>query len=357
MKILFSINSMNCGGAERVVSILANTFVDNNIDTAIVVHDWPKSFYRLDERVNYINIRPSKSRIQFTHRIISLRKEIQKYEPDVVISFIADHNIVSCISNIGLKSKVIVCERNDPRKRPQRKLMRWIRNICYYLADGYVFQTEEERQYFKNKRILNDSIIILNPIDIEKLPDISDWPREKKIAVIGRLTEQKRVENIIYAFSDPDVKDSGFELYILGEGDLSDKLKKISDELNISDKVHFIGRIDNVTEYIKKMQIYIMASDFEGMPNALIEAMSMGLACIATDCPVGGPKALVQSGRNGILIPVANVDALRNELLGLINSPEKCRTLGEAAIEVRRTTSVQTIYKQWVSYIKKVTRC
>ncbi len=352
MKLTFSINSMNCGGAERVISILANAFVIHGHDVEIVVQDWPQSFYPLHKDVAYVNIPSQKSKNEFFYRIRALRKYLKISKPDVIISFIADHNVVSCLANCGLKSKLIVCERNDPAKRPESKFMRIVRNISYCLADYYVFQTEEEKDYF-GKRIREKSRVIMNPIDNMQLIDVKKWPRKKQIAIVGRLTEQKRVENAIKAFGKVIIDYPEYELHILGDGKLKGQLEEITKSLNLEAKVVFHGKEKNAVEEISDMSIFVLPSDFEGMPNALMEAMAMGLACISTDCPVGGPRALIDSGENGILVPVNDVHAIEQALHKLMLDENLQMQLGIKATKIRQTASVESVFVQWEACVRE----
>lgn len=352
MKIMFSISSMNCGGAERVVSVLANSLSDEGHHVLIVAHDWEKSFYKLNESIEYISIHTRYKRFGFLCRVFGLRETIKSKQPDIIISFIADHNIVSCIANCGLRSKLIVCERNDPRKRPTRKVLRILRNVVYNAADGFVFQTTDERDYFSRK-VKDRSTIILNPIDTSILPPISRTRRNEIIST-SRLCSQKRIENIVFAFSQIIDKHPEYRLIIYGEGPEKQKLEKICKENNLENHVLFKGQSSRIYEEIRNARIYVLASDFEGLPNTLIEAMVMGLACVSTDCPVGGPRSIIKSGENGLLVPVNDINAIRDSILRLIESEEYCSMLSQNAFLLREKVAVNSILSQWMSYIKRI---
>ncbi len=354
MRILFSINSMNCGGAERVISILANKFVSEGNETEIVVQEWPKSFYELDSRIKYISIPKSeKSTNVMKYRIKMLRREIKAFAPDVVISFIADYNIVTALACKGIKTHLIVSERNDPARRPVKKLMRIIRNIVYRKADGYVFQTPDAQAYF-SKKIQKRSVVIVNPFDTKSMPLAVEGERSPRIAVVNRLAPQKRVDNVIRAFARLSKDHQEYELDILGDGPEREKLENLAKELSVADKVHFHGRVDNVLETIRGMQLFVLASDFEGMPNTLIEAMCMGLACIATDCPVGGPRMLIEHEKNGYLIKVGSEEAVYEALCRLIEDRSLAERIAKKAVELRDIVDIGVVFEKWSRYIETV---
>lgn len=354
MRILFSINSMNCGGAERVVSILANKFASEGHKTAIVVQEWPESFYELNPQVVYINIPKSKQRqnVMF-YRIKMLRREIQKFSPDIVVSFLADHNIVTALACLGLKTQLIVSERNDPAKRPEKKMMRILRNLSYNLADGYVFQTPEARKYFKYA-IQKSSIVIINPFDTKNMPSVYSGARSPHIAVVNRLVKQKRVDNIIYAFARLYSRYPEYELDILGDGPEREYLMQLAKQLSVEKRVHFHGRVDNVLDVIRKMQLFVLASDFEGMPNTLIEAMCMGLACISTDCPVGGPRMLIEHMKNGYLIGINDQNQIYEAMCHLIGNHALIEQISKEAVTLREKVDIDVVFGQWVEYIHSV---
>lgn len=354
MRILFSINSMNCGGAERVISILANKFASEGHQTEIVVQEWPESFYELHPQVAYINI-PKSERAQnvMLYRIKMLRREILRFSPDVVISFIADHNIVTALACLGLKTRLIVSERNDPAKRPEKKLMRTLRNMAYNLADGYVFQTPGAKDYFKHA-IQKNSIVIVNPFDTKHMPPVYIGERSPHIAVVNRLVKQKRVDNIICAFARLSSLYPEYELDILGDGPEKERLMQLAQQLSVNDRVHFHGRVDNVLDIIREMQLFVLASDFEGMPNTLIEAMCMGLACISTDCPVGGPRMLIEHMKNGYLIGINNQDQIYEAMCHLIENQDLIQRISVEAAALREKVDIDVVFSQWVDYIQSV---
>ncbi len=354
MRILFSINSMNCGGAERVISILANRFAREGHDTEIVVQDFPKSFYELDSRVKYVSIPKSEGGGNvMLYRIKMLRKEIVAFAPDIVVSFIADYNIVTALACRGLNTHLIVSERNDPAKRPTKRLMRILRNIVYNMADGYVFQTPDAKAYF-NKKIQKKSTVIVNPFDTKSMPPVADGERNSHIAVVNRLVPQKRVDNIIRAFSRLPSQYSQYELDILGDGPQMDSLRELCRELSVSERVHFHGRVDNVLETVREMELFVLASDFEGMPNTLIEAMCMGLACVSTDCPVGGPRMLIEHKSNGYLIETNSEDAIYNALCELMSDKSLVKRMATEASKLRERVEIDVVFEEWLKYIQAV---
>ena len=151
-----------------------------------------------------------------------------------------------------------------------------------------------------------------------------------------------------------DVMKTGFDNYKLkffGDGPDRLKLQRLSVSLGIDRNVEFVGSVEHVAEHIEKATMFILFSDQEGMPNSLIEAMSLGLPCISSDCPCGGPKDLIVDGENGILVPVRDKDALKKAMLQLLKDPSYADKLGANATKVQEKFSPQKVNRMWEEYL------
>ncbi|HKL42455.1 MAG TPA: glycosyltransferase family 4 protein [Clostridia bacterium] len=356
--ILFIISSLGFGGAERVVSELANYFSKEDIKVSILLISNNNISYDIDLNVKIIygsNQIDGKNRISdFFSRINLIRKYVKLIQPDITISFLSAINIYSCLAIGFSKKKLIVSERNDPKRSPAQKIKRLVRNIVYYLSDGYVFQTDEARNYFSSK-IKNKGVVIANPIK-PNLPDVYNGVRAKKIVAVGKLEEQKNHSLLIKAFKliADDFKDYKVEIY--GEGQERNKLEKLISELNLNNRVLLMGRNNDVHERIKDASLYVLSSHYEGMPNALMEAMALGLPCIATNCSGGGPKTLITNRVNGILIKNDGEVALSKEIAFVLQNAQISKKLSNEATLVRNDFSIDIIGGLWLDYITKIIR-
>ena len=257
-------------------------------------------------------------------------------------------NFCVCMSNFGLKTKMVISERNSPLHDHLSKKSKLLRFLVYRNADAYVFQTQEAKKFY-SKSIQKRGCVIHNPIRSD-LPIKTDINR-KEIVAVGRLMPQKNYEMLLHAIKKVHDRHSEFTLRIFGEGRSRNNLERLVSKIGIKDIVKFEGFTLDVHDQIKDSAIYVLSSDFEGMPNSLMEAMSMGFPVISTDCPCGGPAELIQNGKNGILVPVGDSDKMAMEINRLIEEPGECLKLGKNAMKIGQTHSQDVIVQQWLKFL------
>lgn len=358
-RILFYIDSLRVGGAQRVMSnlicyfaecgyevLLVNDYIDLSSD--IFSYSVPSSVKRLYLRNNL----EGNKYIKNIERIIRLRNIVKTHNPDVMLSFLEKPNKRLILSTLGLKNKKIVSVRNDPFKEYGKSIIRKaIANIMYSFADGIVFQTEEAQDFFINK-IKRKSKIIMNPVS--NLFFERTWlGLDKSIITCGRLVKQKNHRLLINAFAQIADQFSDYKLIIYGEGPLRDELQKISNELGLHDRIILAGNCEGIPEILQKAELFVLTSDYEGLPNALMEALAVGVPCISTDCPCGGPKMLIQSGINGLLTKCGDEKMLAEKMRFILSNKEQAKQLGDSARELSKKYSPRIIYKTWEEYIFK----
>ena len=245
-------------------------------------------------------------------------------------------------------------DRNNPEKEYKSFLNKILMKWLYKRADGFVFQTREQKNFF-DVGIQKKSIIIQNPLKSEFLRS-EKYEKQNIIINVGRLVKQKNQELLIKSFKKISDKYSKYTLKIFGDGPLKNKLQSLIEELELENKVFLCGISDNIKEELIKSKIFVLSSDYEGMPNALLEAMASGLACISTDCPCGGPKELIRNGENGILIDVNNQNELENNLEKLIENEELMKKIGESASKITEELNPKIINRKWEDYIKGIVK-
>jgi len=356
MKILFFIPSLGSGGAERVISNLSNEFVlrDHEVTVALTFRD--RRIYPISDKIKVIpiqNYQPGTKTMSEPLRILAIRRIIKENKPDCVISFIVGTNIDVCIASLGLKIPLIISERNDPHNElVGKKIKSLMRRLFYSRADALVLLTEDMKDFYPKKQ-RERSLIILNPVTTD-LPEKYEGEREKKIVSVGRLTKEKNHQMLIDAFALAGLKERGYRLEIYGEGPYEAELKKKIEEKGLEDSVTLMGFSENVYECIKNAAIFVLPSDYEGLPNALLEAMCMGIPSVSTDSPIGGPKTLITNEENGLLVPVGNTEKTAEALLAMVNSPEKAKQMGENAYLLKEKFAVKNIATQWLELIDKI---
>lgn len=349
---IFFIGTLCNGGAERVVSILAGHMAKQGMDVEILTYyDMPVS-YELDERVKLTAVETMTGSTNKVKNLLAIRKYFKKYG-NVVISFLAPFNIMAIAANFGNGVPMIVADRNDPTKVPSNFVVRKVRDVLYCFADGVVVQTQKNKAYF-SRIVQKKSKVIYNPIDLKEYAQIAlKSEKEKKIVTAGRLMPQKNQKMMIRAFAAVHAKYPEYQLVIYGEGPSRQELEDLVEELGLKKSILLPGNVSDIHEHIKNAEMFVLSSDYEGMPNALIEAMCLGLASISTK--VSGATDLIQDHENGILTDLDNQEQLEKAMLELIENKELTNKLAVNAAKLGERLEVSKIMQQWTEFIKKLT--
>ena len=355
-KILFYIDSLRAGGAQRVMSNLVSFFSERGYNVDLVndyVDGTPHLVrYSVPDSVNRLFLRDNiegNKYVKNIQRIIKLREIIKKEKPDVVLSFLEKPNKRMLFASIGLKTKKVVSVRNDPNKEyGTRKSDKAIVNALFRFADGVVFQTNEAKQYFHTS-IQKKSSIIVNPI--AKIFFDTNWIGDKKqIVSFGRLEKQKNHRLLIYSFSKIAKDFCDYNLIIYGEGPLRQDLEHYIMELGLSDRVFLPGNTSNVAEILSHSSLFVLSSDYEGMPNALMEAMAVGVPCVSTDCPCGGPKELLNNIPQ-LLAPCSDSDVLSDRMRSVLKSAEDSKNNSIRVKSIASKFYPDLVYNQWEQFL------
>ena len=352
---MFNTSSMGKGGAERVISILANALIDEN-DVSILINTKENQAYDLDKKIKLLELDKKYISIALFRnikRIWTSAKILKKEQPDIIVSFLPMPSYRILLLRNVIKVPIIISDRNDPNKEYKSFINKFLMKRLYKRADGFVFQTEEQRRYF-SKDIQNKSVVIYNPIKDEFLNANKTIQKENTIISVGRLVEQKNQKMLIEAFAKIAKEYPNYKLKIFGTGPLELKLKKQIEELNLADKIILCGVCDDIKNELEKSKIFVLSSDYEGMPNALIEAMAVGLPVISTNCPCGGPKELIENEKNGLLIEVGSIEELTKKMKYLIENQKKAEEMGENAEKIKYKLNSRNILKQWKTYIEEM---
>lgn len=349
MNIAFISESLSGGGAERATANLANGLcLKDDINVSVITGEKKDNDYELSDKIRRVCL--IKNSLIADSRV--LKHYLTENDIDVVVGMGLYVNFCACLMNSkNLKTKVIISERNSPKHDNISKKSKLLRFLIYRRADGYVFQTEQARDFYSRK-IQARSVVIHNPVKND-LPYRTD-KHNKEIVAVGRLMPQKNYDLLLRAFSELRKRNKDYILRIFGEGKEEERLRNLCKDLGIENVTRFEGFCTNVHEEIKDSDIFVLSSDFEGMPNSLMEAMAMGFPVVSTDCPCGGPKELIKDGNNGLLIPVGNTEKLMERILNLINNDTLRETLSENAIKIRNTHSIHAIISEWLKYLSTI---
>lgn len=354
--IMFYINSIHDGGAERVILQLAHRFSIAGYRSVLITSFVDDKFeYPIPEGVERISMETEEivqSRLKRNcSRIRKLRRYCKKYKPVALISFMAEPNFRAVCATLGLPVKLIISVRNDPAREYNGKIGRLIGRYFLPLADGCVFQTEEAKDWFP-RRLQKKSTVIMN--EVAKTFFDTQYIGGNNIVTLGRLTEQKNQSILIRAFAEIAEKYPNSKLEIYGDGPLRNTLESQIEDLKMTNRITLMGLTKNAASVLAKAKLFVLSSNFEGMPNALMEALTIGVPSISTDCPCGGPKVLINNGVNGLLVPIENKDALVQAMDKLLGDNESALTMGKKAKKSSMRYHPDAIFDDWKCYIEHV---
>ena len=352
-RITFFIGTLTHGGAERVISILSRNMIERGFSVQILLLFDREIFYEIDPAVCVTVVEKESGSKNLLRNLLWVRHYF-KENSDIVISFLAQFNMFALVAHAGLKSKIVVADRNDPRYMPKKRYLRVLRNGLYKFADGIVVQTSRNMNYF-SKAVQKKGVVISNPVH---LGELAGWAigtaKRREIVSVGRLMPQKNQVMLLEAFAQIGNEFPDYALIIYGEGPERSKLERKAVELGIGERVFLPGSVKDVHERILGSALFVLTSNYEGMPNALIEAMCLGLPCISTD--VSGASDLITSGKNGEIVDVGDTQELAARMRMLLANDDVRNKFAASAVKLNETLNVQGIVRQWIQYLDSVCR-
>lgn len=352
-KLTFFDATLLQGGAERVISILTREMASSVEDLKIEIVLWYAApvFYEIDPAVNVILIPQAAGSEQFLKKLLWLHRYL-KNETDVMVSFLAPVNMIAITAHFFTGKPLIVADRNDPGRVPVKIAVRKMRDFLYRFADGIVLQTKKNQEYF-HRVIRRKSTVIYNPVNLGDYAGAAlDVEKTSKIVSVGRLTPQKNQKMLLRAFAEVLEKFPQYRLEIYGEeSPFKAELEELAEQLGIRHNVLFAGSVSDLHDRIKDAELFVLSSDYEGMPNALIEAMCMGLPVISTK--VSGATDLIEDHENGLLVGVNDQKALQTAMLEVLSDQKLGRKIAENAVRLNDRLEISKITQQWIHFIRE----
>jgi GalNAc-alpha-(1->4)-GalNAc-alpha-(1->3)-diNAcBac-PP-undecaprenol alpha-1,4-N-acetyl-D-galactosaminyltransferase len=354
MRILFVLNTLAMGGSERVSSILCNAWAAQGHKVLLVqsFSGGAQNFFNLDPTIRQEALGRQggkRSPFEILRRMSKLRRLARQFQPDVIISFLNNVNLVMLIATAGLGMRRIVGERADPVATPIPKAVRWGCRLLYRFADMVLVQNWQqgvrlEGLYGRMPRLTS----IANPLpDIVPARSARRGEGRRRIASLGRLEKSKQVDLVIRAFHRLAASHKSWELHIYGDGPARGCLETTAAAGPGAERIHFHGRTDRALEVLAASDLYASASAYEGFPNALMEAMAVGLPTLSTDCPCG-PRDMTDDGEVGLLVPMDDEDSFTHAMAQLMDDEALRRSLGEkAAAHIRSLCGREVVLAQW----------
>jgi len=357
MRITLVISSLEAGGAERVMSTMANYWSARDRQVTILTlsseaGDW----YGLDTRIKRVGLNLVSNpahlgeALQNTFkRVARLRRELCSSLPDVVISFGGETNILTLLASAGTSAPVIVSERVDARHHSIGLVRHALRYLLYRRADGLVVQSHAARDWGR-KLVGSENVhVIPNPVAVAVHGVVLAAVRPatgRTVVAMGRLAHQKGFDHLLRAFAKCARKHAAWSLVIIGEGHERTALERLIAELELKDRVTMAGLRQTPARLLQQADLFVMSSRYEGFPNALLEAMACGLAVISTDCP-NGPREIIRDGVDGVLVQPEDSDALAAAMDRLMDDQRERERLGARAVEVRERFGIEKIMSMW----------
>ena len=359
MHIACMISSLIKGGSERVMCNLADYFVQQGNKVTLVTQYQREDEYPLNPKVKRILSQITEAEMggnrisNFIRRFQKLRNIWKTEKPDAILVFIGKNNFMALLTAWGLHIPVVVSVRADPNQEYPNRWMRFMARHLFKKAAGVVLQTRECMEFFP-KAVKRKSVILHNPVNEVFFENPYEGEREHTIVTVGRIDENKNQALLLRAFAQIAENYPDYRIILYGRGDQEENLKQLARNLGLADQITFAGNASDVADQIKKAGVFVLTSNTEGMPNALLEAMVLGLPVIATDCPCGGPRDLIEDGVNGILTPVGDADKMKENLQHILNDLQNALHMGQTARETTAIYREKIVYREWMEYLLKI---
>lgn len=362
MHIALIISSLSPGGAERVLSQLANAWISGGHKVSIITFADPNvvPFYHLDERIhlyqlNQLIMKKSSPLCRLKNilkRILKLRQALKRVKPDVVISFVDVTNITALLAGIRLRIPTIVCERTHPQYYRLPAIYNRLRLLTYSWAHTVICQTASASEYFSN---ISDRKKAIIPNCVKKpgyqKNEVDVLRPVQKIISVGRLCPNKGFATLIKAFSEVVHQKPDLTLTIYGEGAERQNLEALIRELDLTAKIFLPGITKDVETALYQVDLFVFPSLYEGFPNVLCEAMAVGLPVIASNC--SGNIDIVREGIDGRLFSVGDVGQLKRLMGELIEDAPQRVKLSKGAMRLPDRFSQETILQKWDAALRE----
>lgn len=357
-KYVFVIPTLATGGAERVIAVLSQELCKCGQDVYVVKYYETDGEYNIGDRVKVVNLsggnRSKYEKMNYLNKTQRLRTTIKAIMPDYVIPFM--FSVARCvdIATIGLHVNVLQSIRINPSLGPASRIQRMQRDHLVYKSKASFVQNESQKNYF-NKSAQHKIYVLYNPVSDDLFEIKPTFQNDMyTICSVGRLESQKNFKLLIDSFEETFAENERVILQIYGEGSQKESLREHIASKSSAHRIHLMGRNNDIARVYENSDLFVLPSDYEGMPNALIEAMACGLPCISTNCPTG-PSDLIDNGINGILVPVGNKRKMSEALQNMYQKRDIAKQMGEKARQtIMKKCRAENIAQQMISICESI---
>ena len=349
MKIVFAVSAMESGGAERVVSLLSNELANRGHVVVILMisTNKKKCFYTLDNKVTLMPLLTNETiSCSYFKRVKLLRSCCLSLSPDIVISFLPHVCIYTYFALRKSKIPYILSERNDPHQ--YNFIYKLLLKISFNSADGCVFQTSDCLKWYRKNKNKKTDRVIYNPVNLKPISTLNKKDRKDNVLYVGRFDKQKNYKLLLDSFSLFHLKHPTFLLDVYGGGPDKEIFFNYAKKLGIINNVNYHGKDSNWFDKEFNSSIFVSTSLFEGMPNSLLEAASLNIPCVATDCPIGGSKELSNI--------YENIFIAKNKCkpIEFASTMEKALCYKGVLLHSKKEVSLSYIADQWLELINDI---
>lgn len=356
MRVVLTIPTLGPGGAERVMTLLAEGLATRGHAVSLVtLSRTEEDFFAIGQRVRRVGLdlmRDSASVVGALQanleRVRALRRVVSSIDPDAVLSFMTSMNVLTLFACMGLRARLVVSERIDPQSHYENGWWRGLRRLAYSRADALAVQTEAAARWFRTRLSERAAVIVLpNPVAV--MPDSgrsSIAVSKPFILAAGRLVHQKGFDLLIRAFALVVKEGSDLRLVIAGDGPQACELRELVAELQLDGRVIFPGTVTGLQALMREADAFVLSSRYEGFPNVLLEALACRVPVVATDCP-GGPREILQDGEFGLLVPSEDPTALAGALRRLATDVSLRYRLSARAPLATEKYSIDHVVARW----------
>ncbi|MGH7944155.1 MAG: glycosyltransferase family 4 protein [Opitutaceae bacterium] len=370
MRVMLVISSMVTGGAQRVMSLLANRWATQDWEiTLATLSATAADFYPLHAAIRRVGFGlevestgPLNALANNRARLSALRRLITESRPQVIVSFQDRMNVLTLLAARGTGVPVVVSERVDPRVHAIGKLWNVLRRRTYPWASRVVAQTSSVAEWLQHLVAREKIAVLSNPVEISNaaadgnLRESIGLKQSARIVLgAGRLVPQKGFDLLVDAFAQASRDRGEWHLVILGNGPERDRLTTLAARHQVEYRVHLPGIMQELRRYLEHVDLFVLSSRYEGFPNALLEAMAAGVAVIACDC-ASGPRDIVNSGSDGVLVAPENATLLADAMSRLMDDATERRRLGDRARAVTERFGLDRVARMWEELIGAAVR-
>ena len=351
--ILFIINDLDLGGAGKMMKYVINISSAWFKKVSLIEVYAKEASKEIPESVKTFPLGiEAKGVLGFRYKIIkSVRNIVKREKPDLVLTFVSDMCVNSRIATLGLNTIVCSADRGDPYTEtfPWTILTPW----AFNKSDYCFFQLDKARDAYSTK-VQNKGFVIPNVFIAKPGNTPYSGERRKTIVSAGRFVVEKGYDVLIKVFAKVHEKHPEYTMTIYGEGPFIDQYHKLAQELGVDDFITYPGYVKDVAASVREDGVFVLPSRYEGIPNSLIEALSVGVPCVSTDCTPGGPMFLTKGGKNGLIVPVDDVDAMTNAVLRIIENPQLAKELEAKGPEIVNDLKDEVINKMWFNAFSQI---